>query len=236
MIKFLLCDDNAYTLNITSNMLESIFMKYNFEATIIYKATSDTELLTYIKSYPVDVFILDINLRSKLTGIDIAKKIRENNKNSYIIFITGHGEYNELAFKCKTFDFLRKPITKSILEETILRLFDDITGITINKKYIRVDNKHTLIDENEIRYIERDGMKVILHTNFENIEIYSSFKKLLEQLPNNFVRCHKSYIVNINNITKIKPSSNLIYFKDNSNCDIGPKYKENFLKEVNLYV
>lgn len=236
MIKFLVCDDNTYTLDTISNMLESIFMKYNFEANVIYKASSDIELLYYIKNYPVDVFILDINLRGQLTGIDIAKIIRENNKDSYIIFITCHGEYDELAFKCKTFDFLRKPIAKSILEETILRLFDDIKGNTLSKKYIKVDNKNTLIDENEIQYIKRDGMKIILHTIFENIQMYSSFKKLQEQLPNNFVRCHKSFIVNINNITKLKPTSNTIYFKDNSNCDIGPKYKESFLKEVNLYV
>ena len=134
MLKFLLCDDNIKTLNTLSNMLESIFIKHNLEAKIDFKATSDIELLNHIKFNPIDVYILDINLHCNLNGIDIAKLIRQTNKHSYIIFVTGHGEYNELAYKCKTFDFLRKPFTKSILEETILRLFDDISNITIKKK------------------------------------------------------------------------------------------------------
>ena len=134
--------------------------------------------------------------------------------------------------KCK-FDFLCKPITKERLEETVLRLFDYIKNNSSNKNYIRLDNKNTIIDGNEVQYIKRDGMKIIFHTISRDYEIYSSFAKLQERLPKNFVRCHKSFIANINNIVKLEPSSNLIYFKDNNYCDIGPKYKDSFMKGVN---
>ena len=232
MIKFLLCDDNFETLNKLSNMLDAIIIKHNLEANIDYETTTDLGLLTYIKKHHIDVFILDINLHCNLNGIDLAKIIRQTNKNCYIIFVTHHREYIELAYKYKTFDFLNKPLSRSVLEETILRLFDDITGITTRKKYIKIDNKSTLIDENEVQYIMREGMKVIFRTKTENLETYSSFNKLQVDLPSNFVRCHKSFIVNINNITKLDASSNIVYFKDNLTCAIGPKYKKDFLKEV----
>lgn len=235
MLNFIICDDNLNILNKLSHMFESIFIENDLKAKIAFKTTNDSELLSYIKENPIDVLVLDIKLNSKLDGLEIANQVRKKNKDCYIIFTTAHSEFVFLAYQYKTFDFLCKPITKERLEETILRLFDDIQGSTSHKKFIRLDNKNTIIDENEVQYIKRDGMKVIFHTNSRDYEMYSSFTKLQNHLPNNFVRCHKSFIANVNNITKLEPSSNLIYFKNDNTCDIGPKYKDDFMKGVNFY-
>lgn len=233
MLKFVICDDNQNTINHISIMLESIFIKNDLDAEIVFKTPTEKELLAYIKNNPVDVLILDIQLSSKSAGLDIANKIRENNKDCYIIFATAHPEFVFLAYQCKTFDYICKPITKERLEETILRLFSDINNIKTSNKYIKLDNKNTIINENEIQYIKRDGMKIIFHTSSRDYEIYSSFAKLQNKLPNNFVRCHKSFIANINNIEKLEPLSNIIHFKNNTTCDIGPKYKKELMKGVN---
>lgn len=123
MLKFVLCDDNKNTLNQLSIMLESIFLKNDLEAEIVFKSHTESELLNYIENNTIDVLILDIQLSTKSTGIDIANKIREHNKDCYIIFTTAHSEFVFLAYQCKTFDFICKPITKERLEETVLRLF-----------------------------------------------------------------------------------------------------------------
>ena len=73
-------------------------------------------------------------------------------------------------------------------------------------------------------------MKVIYHTHKQTYEVYSSFSKIQDTLPKNFVRCHKSYIVNTQNIVNIESDSNTISFASNSNCYIGPKYKNNFME------
>lgn len=235
MLNFVICDDNINTLNKLSLMFESIFMKHDLEAKIAFKTTNETELLSYLNENLIDVLILDINLNSKSNGIELAKNIRKTNKDCYIIFTTAHSEFVFLAYKCKTFDYICKPITKERLEETVLRLFDDIRNCPSKKRYIRLNNKNTIIDENEVQYIKRNGMKIIFHTTSRDYEVYSSFAKLQEQLPNNFVRCHKSFIANVKNIVKLEPVSNLIYFENNTTCDIGPKYKNEFMKGVKLY-
>lgn len=231
MLNFIICDDNIHILNKLSKMLESIFIKHNFEANIAFISTTANEVLDFVNSNKTDVLILDINLKSNITGLELARKVRETNKNCYIIFTTGHLEYAIVAYKLKTFDYLPKPITSERLEDTIVRLFEDISGLP--KKYIKIDNKNTMVDENEIQYIKRDGMKLVFHTTNKDYEVYTSFNKIMDILPSNFVRCHKSYVANINKIANIEPITNTIFFENNSSCDIGPKYKNNLMEVIN---
>ena len=123
MLNFVLCDDNVKVLDKLSIMLENIFIKNDLDAKIAFKSTHEDELLNFTMSNTIDVLILDIDLKSKNNGIDLANTIREYNKDCYIIFITAHSEYVFLAYKCKTFDYICKPITKQRLQEAILRLF-----------------------------------------------------------------------------------------------------------------
>ena len=162
--------------------------------------------------------------------MEIAAKVREKYKNTYFIFTTAHLEYAMMAYKFKTFDYLAKPVTYDRLEETVVRLFEDINGLP--KKYIKIDNKKTIIDENDVLFIRRDGMKLIFHTKSRDYETYSSFNKIQDSLPSNFIRAHKSFIVNLNNIVNLDPVSNMIFFNNGSTCDIGPKYKKILMEEV----
>ena len=229
MLNFVICDDNNNILNKLSHMLETLFIKHSLDAEVKFSTTDADELLSYIKNNKIDVLILDINLHSNMSGLEIAETVRQTNKSCYIIFTTGYFEYALVAYKYKTFDYLCKPVTIERLEETILRLFDDAIGT--HKKYIRLDNKNTIINESDVQYIKRDGMKIIFHTDTRDYEVYSSFAKIQDKLPSNFVRCHKSFIANVNNVTKLEPVSNLIYFDKNTTCDIGPKYKD-YIMEV----
>lgn len=232
MIKFALIDDDKKLLNDFYKMLESIFIKHDLDAKVVFYSTNVVALLNYVKESKVDVLFLDIDLKSNLSGLEIAEIVRKSNRDCYIIFETAHLEYGLIAYKYKTFDFICKPVTFQRLEECVLRLFEDVSEL--NKKFIRIDNKNTIIAEADITYIKKDGMKLIFHTESRDYEIYSSFLKIQDSLPQNFVRCHKSFIANINNVTKIESNKNIVYF-NNSSCDIGPKYKNKFLEVINKY-
>lgn len=233
MLNFVICDDNLNILNKMSTMLENIFIKYNYDASISFKTNNVDNLLSYIDTNKIDVLILDINLKSDKTGLEIAEILRKKYKDVYLIFTTGHLEYAMLAYKFKTFDYIAKPFTYERLEETINRLFEDVHGLP--SKYLKIDNKNTIIDENEIEFIKRDGMKVVFHTTFNDYSIYSSFNKLEDSLPNNFVRCHKSYVINVNKIKNVDFVESKIYFESGSTCDIGPKYKKSLIGVFNSY-
>lgn len=233
MLNFAICDDNLHILDRLEKLLESIFTQNSFEAIVSFKASTTKDMFNYVSNHKVDVIMLDIDLGSKKNGLELAEAIRKLNKDSYIIFTTGHLEYAMVAYKFKTFDYLAKPITYTRLEDTIKRLFEDINGLP--KKYIKLDNKNTIIDANEVQYIKRDGMKLIFHTETRDYDTYSSFNKFQDRLPENYKRCHKSCVANISQIKDVEPISGTITFKDGSTCSIGPKYKSDLMEVLKDY-
>lgn len=228
MLNFVICDDNLLILDRLEKMLEKIFTKNNYDASVVFKSDNADDILDYIDENTADVLMLDINLKYNKSGLELAKEIRKRKKNSYIIFTTGHLEYAMVAYKYKTFDYLPKPITYDRLEDTITRLFEDANELS--KNYIKIDSKNTIVDESEIQYIKRDGMKLVFHTSSRDYDTYSSFNKFQEKLPDSYVRCHKSYIANINQIKNVEPVSGTITFQDGNTCEIGPKYKREFME------
>lgn len=231
MLNFVICDDNSPVLIRLSKMLESIFINYNVDAKIGLATDNSSILFDYIEKNSIDVLILDINLKSNISGCDIADIVRKKNKSVYLIFCTGHLEYALLAYKYKTFDYLSKPITQDRLEETILRLVDDVNTSPAN--FIRINSK-TVINESDINYVKKDGMKTVFCTNAKNLEAYGSFSQISSKLPDNFIRCHKSYIVNVNHISNFNMKNNTILLDNNEICPIGAKYKNNFLEVLRI--
>lgn len=231
MLNFVLCDDNENILNRLDNMLNTLFLKHDYEAQITFKSNNADDVLSYIKSNKVHVLILDIHLQGGISGIELAEKVRRTDKSVYIIFTTGHLEYALVAYKVKTFDYIPKPFTIERIEETLVRLFSD--NACGHAKYLTLNNKN-IIKQDDIQYIKKEGMKLIVYTDSNQYETYTSFNKIEPCLTENFVRCHKSYIANIDNIKDIEPMSNTIKF-ENKECYIGPKYKNKFMEVLNNY-
>ena len=172
MLNFVLCDDNQNAVNKLSKLLNAIIIQNRLDGQLVFSSNEPSNLLDYVKSHPVNVVILDIDFKDDTSGLQLAEHIRKLDKNIYIIFITGHLEYGLMAYKYKTFDYIPKPVTMERLECTILRLFDD--AYEDSPKYIRLDNNKTIIPENSIRYIEKDGMKLVFNTDTRTYKVYNS--------------------------------------------------------------
>ena len=155
MLNFVLCDDENNMLNSLSLLFEKSFIQNNFDAQIVLKTSDYKEVLSYMSCNTVNVVVLDIEFKnSELNGLDIADAVRKINKNCYIIFITSHFEYLMKAYDYKTFAYLFKSsLSGDTLSKTLTRLFDDISGNS--KKFVKIDNKGTFIDLNDVQFIEK---------------------------------------------------------------------------------
>ena len=232
MLNFIICDDEPNMLDKLCLLFEKAFIKNDFDAKIVLKTSNYKEVISFMSSNVVNVVVLDIEFKnSKQNGLTIAEEIRKFNKDCYIIFITSHFEYLMKAYDYKTFAYLFKnALSLDTLSDTLSRLFDDIS--CNSRKFLKIDNKGTFIDLNDVQFIEKNNVKLIYHTSHGNFETYNSFSKIEPTLPENFVRCHKSYIANVHNIVNISLTSNSITFKSDEVCYIGPKYKDYFMEVI----
>ena len=119
MLKLALCDDDAKVIE----QLEKYFDKLQ-DSSIDYDVFfSADELYKYMNKEKVryDAYILDIEM-SGMSGIELAKKIRELEQNSLIVFLTSYSKYVFEVFEVVTFDFLVKPIEFNKFENVINRI------------------------------------------------------------------------------------------------------------------
>ncbi|EHU4984120.1 response regulator transcription factor, partial [Enterococcus faecalis] len=128
-------------------------------------------------------------------GIDLAKKIRERDILSPIVFLTSYKEYMEEVFHVQTFDYLLKPPTEDRLHQVLEKLRQQL-----EKKrnyFVFSSNKVTYkIPTKDIIYFEKDKRQVLIHTVGEIYKPYMSTNQINEQLDTNFVQVHSSFIIN----------------------------------------
>jgi len=230
MLKFAICDDSNSSRSKCINMLHKIFDNNNVEGDIVFETSDPEKFLDYLIRNHIDVALIDIELKADLSGIDIAKKIREFNKAIYIVFITAHIEYALLAFKVKTFDYLIKPVSYEKIEECILRLVQYNYTESLDSVKIKCGSSTYMINKNDIVYIEKVNSKCYVYTVNEIIETYSTLEDLEISLPSNFQRSHKSYIVNINKISRVNTVANEVIFNNSFKCYLGRKFKKKLLE------
>ena len=92
-------------------------------------------------------------------------------------------------------------------------------------------NKDYMIRTKDILFIERNKSKATIYTKDSTYETCFSLNCLEHELPNNFVRVHRSYIVNSSQIAKISRVDKSIYFDENLSCPLG-QFNNRFNKEV----
>ena len=157
MINFVVCDDNKHILNRLVSLFESAFIKGNFDAKIIFSTTNCEEVISFAKTNHVDVFILDIEFKnSSFNGLNVAEQLRKIDQKALILFTTSHMEYMAQSFKTNTFDYIMKnSITVDLLIDTCRRIFKNINDNSSD--YIRIDSKGTIIDSNDIQFIENSN-------------------------------------------------------------------------------
>ena len=78
---------------------------------------------------------------------------------------------------------------------------------------------------NQIYYIEAREKKIFIRTKQEEYGFYDTIENMEKKLPENFLRCHRSYIVNMSKVTAVKVSQSLIEVQDNLQVPLSRSYK-----------
>lgn len=100
---------------------------------------------------------------------------------------------------------------------------------------IQINGEFYYFNYAEIFYLEARDKKIILHTRYQEFSFYNSLQKLEENLPQYFIRCHRSYIVNFMFIQKADLMNSLFYLDKKTVIPISQKYKVKLVKLLQKY-
>lgn len=205
MINVLICEDDV----IQSKRLENYIRNYFEEKSISYELKIFINAEDVIEDYQndilYDIVFLDIILPNK-SGVELAHLIRKYDKCCVIIFLTTSREFAIESYEVKALNYLLKPFDVEKMNE----IMDDACKIveTKDEKFTSIANKSgTFILKNkDIVYCESYKRKIFIHIKGYD-EFVTTFRlDTVEELLNDqrFLRCHKSYLVNMDYIVKIE--------------------------------
>lgn len=171
-----------------------------------------------------EVVFLDISIRGE-NGIECARILADLDPKLKIVFATAHEEYRSEAFELYAFDYLVKPFDISRLNRTLDRLVsisnrevpemgDCIvaSGHRQNKLLVKGKESMSFIHIPDIVLIQRENGSSVIYTETDRFVTSASLTELEKKLdPEEFMRSHKSYIINLSRITKIEPYGRWTY-------------------------
>ncbi len=205
------------------------------ELTLIATASNPIDALSILKKEQIDLMFLDIQM-PVLTGIELVKTLSEP---PAVVFTTAYRDYAVESYELNVLDYLMKPITFIRFLQSVDKYFDlkgqEPSKVTITPNveteptksiYVNVNKRYVKVKFDEIKYIESVKDYIHIHTLNETVVTKEKISEFMTKVPENFIRIHRSFIVNRAMITAFTAQDIEIGEKE---IPIGTSYKDDVL-------
>lgn len=204
MINIAVCDDDLVFASKIESILYNI-AKQKLIDVMVEVFSDGSELWKHISSGEIfELLYLDIEMM-KLNGIDLAKKVRENDTNVIIIYISSYENYFIELFEVEPFRFIKKPVDEKIFIDYFDKAYERIIQNEAYFEYKFNKVPHKILTKN-IMYFESCGRLILVRTKTESGKFYGKLNAVEKQLQNSkipFLRIHQSYLVNYRFVQEI---------------------------------
>ncbi len=225
-MRIAICDDEKKICDLIKNKVESYYSSQGMEFDIRVFYNGEEVLAWDLDS--IDVLFLDVDMPGK-NGLEVAKLIRERNKEVLIVFMTAYSEFVFESFKVDAFRYLVKPVECQELKETldaIGRKFEETQDVLT----FQFQNETFRIKCSDIIYIEGMRDKIWIYCKDQTYRWRGTMKYLTDLLEDrHFFQVHRSYIINMKKIKKY--NSQTITLEGGYEVPIS-KYRLNEFKEA----
>lgn len=200
MLSIAVCDDMPIECAELAERIEKILDKIGAEYSL-KRFFDGQELLKCVESF--DIIFLDIKM-PEISGMELAKQMRENGRDSIIVFVTSAEEYVYEAYDVEAFHFLLKPVNEDKLKNVLKKAVVKVSACN-NEDFLIISSEHQIkkILLKDILYIESVGRTVKIHCTGGIIETYKQIGDLEQTLSDkHFFRCHKSFLLNLEYVSR----------------------------------
>ena len=158
----------------------------------------------------VDILLIDINLGSD-NGIETAEQIKQRFPHIKIIFVTGYINYVMDIFEAEPCFFLVKPIEENRLIQAVDKAIALIQEERQRCISIVTRGEIRNLQLSQIRFVENKNRTLIIREKNLDFEVHMKLDDFQAQLPENFFRCHQSFLVNFDHIRELTVDGAILY-------------------------
>ncbi|MCM1524510.1 MAG: LytTR family DNA-binding domain-containing protein [Ruminococcus sp.] len=240
MINIAICDDNTATLETLKDIIDKEFSEFTADHKISAFG-SGTLLINAHNHEPFDILFLDIDM-PKVTGFDIAKILRDDFSNCFIIFVSSHSELIYESMDFQPFHFIKKDCGES-LNVSVNRIIKKLM------KHMKQNDKIILEDERSDRlavyihniiYLESDRhyVKYYIKDLPQPIRVRENISECEEKYAGyDFVRIHKRYIINLRYLSHFDNRNNEVTLASvNRRLEMSKNCKKDVDEKYTLYL
>lgn len=232
-MKIAICDDNLNIVDEVKNLLDEYALSKNLSLDI---STFNDGQAVLESDERFNIAILEVEMPG-CNGIELGKILREKNRHIVLMYITSHKKYLDEALNLNAARFFEKPIDSKRFYDGLDNALKRIDNTTI-KFFLKEDNASVRINANDIIYVE---IEPIGHRKTKIVteeKTYISSNKIVfweEHLISSlFVKTHKSYIINMEYITKYE--NNTLQLDGKYNIPISRNYQSSVHKAFIRYM
>lgn len=209
--KIAICDDMEEDVKYISSTVKRWAEKENITVDIETFLSAESFLFRYAEQKAFDILLLDVEMPS-MNGVELAKRIRQDNEAVQIVFITGYTDYIAEGYEVSALHYLVKPLSEIKLFEVLNRA---VFKIRKNEKslFLSVSGEMVRIPIYEIKYLEVQQNYVTVHAK-KDYTIKKTLGEFERELDERFYRMGRSFIVNLSYIDKITKID--VYLSDGS--------------------
>ncbi len=229
-IKCLIIDDDE-----SSRLILEHYIKKHSQLELLASLSNSTEGLQYIISTQgIDLLFLDIEMPD-LSGLQLLRALP---KAPATILTTSRSDYALDAYDLAVLDYLVKPVDFARFSKSIAKIMEHLQPhkATVQEQedhiFVKSAGKIVRLEFNSIFYIEALSDYVVIATSTQKHIVYSTLKGIEEKLPaEQFIRVHRSYIVNLNHVNVIEEGSIVLQGKL---IPISKSYQDSFYARIKL--
>lgn len=224
------CEDDITQSEYTKGMVKAWAAQRRHPVRISSFENAESFLFQYAEDKTFDILLLDIEMGS-LSGVELAKQIRQDNREVQIIFITGYMEYIAEGYDVEALHYLLKPLSEeklySVLDRAVLRMKEKAHSILLH-----VGDEMVRIPLYEIRYLEVQKNYVTIHAA-EDYEVKKPLRELEGELDDSFFKTGRSFWVNLRYVMRTSKSE--VTLKDGTQVPLSRGLYEGINRAIIRY-
>lgn len=215
-IRVAICDDEQLQTIYLRTLVTKWAVKNKYIINVNMFDNAESFLANYDTSQKFDILLLDIEM-GEMNGVELARKIRAENKEVQIIFITGFMDYISEGYDVEALHYLLKPVNESKLFDVLNRA---VIKLNRNNRILTLESNGeiTRLPLYDIYFLEVQRNYVTVHAK-EKYTIKKTLSELEEELDESFFRTGRSFVVNLRYVRKITKTE--VYLSDGSSVPLS---------------